>query len=303
MPGAHTFGEGTERPRALAVGCGGAGCNALRVIPPDAGLDLLAVNDQPHPSMAGVKRRVLLPKAGLREIAGMDERAVQDLATGAEKALAVELAEADLVVPLAGLGGEMGSWGATLVSRVAALKGATTLAVVTTPFSVEGPARKLVAATAIAHLRKHAHGVLALPNDPLLRVAPNLPVLRAFEVMSRMAVQPVVDLLRVLTRGDLALLKSVLREAEEWQVGIGEGAGAHPELAAVDAAFRSPWISRPPVEAKAAIVLVGLPSPDAKAATEVLHDVDLRAPKASVFSGTFGGADLPAVRVTAILGF
>jgi len=303
VPEVREFGVGTEPPGVLAVGIGGAGCNTLRVLPATPGLDVLAVNDHPHPSMLGVRRKLLLDKSGLREIAGMDEHAVKALATTAEQAVAVELGDAEFIVPLAGLGGEMGSWGASLVARVAALKGATSMAVVTTPFSVEGPARRLVASSALKLLRTHAHGTLVLPNDPLLRVAPNLPVLRAFEAMSKLGLQPILDLLRVLTRDDLAALKTVLRGADDWQLGIGEGMGDHPELAAVDAAFRSPWVARPPEDAREAIVLIAQPEGDERAVREILHDVDLRAPRASVMSGAFSGPDVTATRVTALLGF
>ena len=303
MPEVRTFGHGTERPRAIAVGCGGAGCNTLRAIPPDAGVERLAVNDLPHPSMAGVKRRLLMSKEGLRGIAAMDEQAVKSLATTAEQSVAVELADADFVVPIAGLGGEMGSWGASLVARVAGLKGATTLAVATMPFSAEGMNRRGVAIEARKVLRTHAHGVLGLPNDSLLRVAPHLPILRAFEVMSKLAVQPLQDLLRVLTRTDLPVLKSVLRNAEDWQLGIGEGVGDHPELAATEAAFRSPWITRLARDAREVLVLVGIPVPDERVVKEVLHDVDLRAPLASVTSGIYTDPSMDRMRVTVLVGF
>ena len=296
------LGAGTERPRAVAAGFGGAGCNTIRALPQVPGLDLLAVNDLPHPSMAGVKRRLLLEKTGLRDLAAMDEHAVKDFVSNAEQALAVELADAEMVIPLAGLGGEMGSWGATLCARVAALKGATTLAVVTTPFSAEGPNRRGVAAEALEILRKQAHGVVALPNDPLLRVAPRLPILRAFEVLSKLVAQPVHDLLRVLTREDLPMLKSVLRGAGEWQLGIGESARHEPETAAVEAAFRSPWITHAAEAAKEVLVLIATPEPDERTRKSVLRNVDVRAPRAGVTWGSFAEPAGP-VRVTALLGF
>ena len=296
------LGAGTERPRAVAAGFGGAGCNTLRALPQVPGLDLLAVNDLPHPSMAGVKRRLLLEKTGLRDLAAMDEHAVKDFVSNAEQALAVELADAEFVVPFAGLGGEMGSWGATLFARVAALKGATTLAVVTTPFSVEGSNRRGVAAEALALLRTHAHGVVALPNDPLLRVAPRLPILKAFEVMSQLATQPIRDLFRVLTADDLPALKSVLRGAREWQLGIGESGAHQPDAAAVDAAFRSPWISRPPDTAREVIVLLAMPAPDERTRKGILWEVDVRAPRASVTWGSFAEPG-ETTRTTLLLGF
>ena len=302
MPEVRTFGAGTERPRAVAVGCGGAGCNALRAIPPDAGLDLLAVNDLPHPSLLPFRRRLLLDRAGLEQVAAMDERAVKTLATTPEQAVATELGDAEFVVLVAGLGGDMGSWGASLVARVAALKGAVSLAVVTMPFSVEGSLRRAVAANALKLLRTHAHGVLALSNDPLLRIAAHLPIAKALDAMARIAVQPVRDLLRVVTREDLPTLKSVLRGAGEWQLGIGEGAQEHPELAAVDAAFRSPWITKPPETARQAVLLVAQPEPDERVRTEIVRDMDLRTPRASLTWGAFAEPG-ESVRVTVLLGF
>ena len=302
MPEVRTFGAGTERLRALAVGFGGAGCNTLRALPPIPGLDLLAVNDLPHPSMAGVRRRLFLEKGGLRGLAGMDEHAVRDLASTAEQSWAVEFADAQLVIPIAGLGGEMGSWGVSLGARVAALKGAAVLAVVTTPFSAEGPTRRAVAAEALSVLRAHAHGVLALPNGGLLRVAPRLPIMKAFEVMSDLAAQPVHDLLRVLTRDDLPMLKSVLRGASDWQLGVGEGSLHQPESAAIDAAFRSAWITKPIDAAKEVVVLLGMPEADERTQKRALWEVDVRAPHASV---TWASVVEPGdtLRATVLVGF
>lgn len=302
MPEVRTLGSGAERPRTIAVGCGGAGCNALRTIPPDAGLDLLAVNDQPHPSLLPFRRRLLIDRAGLEQVAAMDERAVKTLATTPEQAVATELADAEFVVPIAGLGGDMGSWGASLVARVAALKGAVSLAVVTTPFSVEGSMRKAVAADALKLLRTHAHGVLALSNDPLLRIAPHLPIAKALDAMARIAMQPVRDLVHVLTREDLPVLKSVLRGASEWQIGIGEGGREHPELAAVDAAFRSPWITKPSEEARQVVVLIAEPESSERIRNAIVRDVDLRTPRASLAWGALSEPG-ESLRVTVLLGF
>lgn len=303
MTEVHALGGGTERPRTVLVGCGGAGCNTLHVVPAIPELELLAVNDLPHPSLIGLRRRLLIEKAGLRGIAQMDTKAVRALATTSEQAVAVELADADFVVPIAGLGGEMGSWGASLVSRVASLKRAATMAVVTVPFSAEGPNRRAVAQEALTLLRTQAHGVLTLANDGLLRIAPHLPLLRAFEVMSRIAVQPVLDLLQVVTREDLPVLESVLRAARDWRLGIGEGTRDHPELAAVEAAFRSPWIPRAAEEAVEAIVIASVPEGDEKSAREILHEVNLRTPRASVLWGAASVALHEPVRVTVLLGF
>lgn len=302
MPELRAFGAGELKPRTLIVGCGGAGCNTLAVLPPTEDLDVLGVNDLPHRSFLDLKRRLVLPKAGLRAIAAMDESAVKTLATTPEQMLAMELGDADFVVPVAGLGGEMGGWGAALVARVAAIRRATTLAVVTTPFSAEGVNRRSAAQEALAVLREHAHGVVVLRNDVLLKVASHLPLLRAFETVSRVALRPIQDLTQTATREDLPTFQSVLRNASGWSLGIGEGFHDRPGLSAVDAAFRSPWLVRPPEAAREVIVLMQLPAPDETSVREVLHDVDLRSPRASVTWGAFASPGSEAARVTLLVG-
>lgn len=265
-------------------------------------MDVLGVNDVPQRSLIDLKRSLILPKAGLRAAAAMDEKAVKTLVTTSEQMVAMELGDADFVVPFAGLGGEMGGWGASLVARVAGIRGATILAVVTTPFSAEGVNRRTAAADALAVLRKHAHGVLALRNDALLKVAPHLPLLRAFETMARIAMQPVHDLAAVVTRDDLPTLQAVLRNATGWSLGVGEGFRDRPELEAVDAAFRSPWLADTPKSAREVIVLMRMPMPDDRSVRDVLHDVDLHAPRASVTWGAIPSTEPDGARVTVLLG-
>jgi cell division protein FtsZ len=170
------------------------------------------------------------------------------------------------------------------------------------PFSAEGVNRRAAASEALAVLRRHAHGVLVLPNDALLKVAPHLPLLRALDTMSRVAMQPVRDLVRVLTREDLPVLQAVLRNATSWSVGAGEGFRDHPGSAAVDAAFHSPWLAGPADGAREVIVLIGLPSLDDRSVREILHDVDRQAPRASVTWGAFPVPESDTVRVTVLAG-
>jgi hypothetical protein len=120
--------------------------------------------------------------------------------------------------------------------------------------------------------------------------------------MSRIAMQPALDLLRVLTRDDLSTLQGTLRSATSWSLGMGEGIHNRPESTAVDAAFRSPWLAGPADRARQAIVLIGMPIRDDSSVREVLGDVDLYAPRASVTWGAYSGIEPDRVRVTVLLG-
>src|SRR5207245_5196487 len=86
----------------------GAGCTVLQQGAAHLSLTRVALNDAPHPSMAGVPSRLIIPKESLLGLATMDETAVKQLSTPEEKSISGAILNHDLVVPLAGLGGETG---------------------------------------------------------------------------------------------------------------------------------------------------------------------------------------------------
>ena len=135
MPDVLRLGQGEPAPARIAVvGCGGAGCNILQQVPADLGLTRVALNDAPHRSMAGIASRLIIPKESLIGLATMDEIAVKQLSTPEEKSISGAILTHDLVVPLAGLGGETGGPAASLVGRVARILGTPTIALVASPW-------------------------------------------------------------------------------------------------------------------------------------------------------------------------
>jgi len=303
MPEIKRLGTGgLERPRIKAAGCGGAGCNIIKEIPPTSGIELIGVNDMPHPSLIDIQGKVYLGKEGLREIAFIDDRVVRKLETNVEKNLERELAPADLIFILSGLGGETGGWSSSIVARVGNHIGATTFSIVTLPFSVEGQNRRSLAEESLSLLKTKSHGVLTFSNDSLLKIAPNLPLIRAFHVMGQIMVRPILDLSKVLTREDLLSLRNSLKACKNFGIGLGEGRGQHRHFLAVEEAFQSPWFSGDTYEAKEAIILIG-GEVDAKIEEEVLREVGKRAPEANVLWGSFEERLAGKIRVTVIIGF
>lgn len=302
MPEINRLGKGgLERPRIKAVGCGGAGCNIIKEIPPASGIELIGVNDMPHPSLIGIQRKVYLGKEGLREIACIDDRVVKKLETNIERNLERELAPADLIFLLSGLGGETGGWSSSIVARVGNHIGATTFAIVTLPFSVEGQNRRSLAEESLSILKTKSHGVLTFSNDSLLKIAPNLPLIRAFHVMGQIMVRPILDISRVLTKEDLPSLRSSLKACKNFGVGLGEGRGEHRYFSAVEEAFQSPWFSGDAYEAKEAIILIG-GEVDANVEREVLREVGKKAPEANVLWSSFEEKLADKIRVTVVIG-
>ena len=275
------LGTGEERVRAAIGGCGGAGCNTLRHVTPPAGVQRVAMNDVPHPSMAGVSRRVLVPSGPLKDIASLEEKAIPTLATSEEKELSDVLMDRDFVIAIGGLGGEFGGWGLGVVGRVARILGDTMLAFATVPFAAEGMLRRHLAEAQLATLCRRADGVVAFGNDALLRAYPTLPLARAFAAMGAVMAQPATALPAVLSRTDLVPLKRLLARAREWRFGMGSGGEKHRCFLAVEEAYASPWFTGRHEDIRGAVVLIAQP-PGASFADEILREVRLRSPRADV---------------------
>jgi len=281
VPDVWRLGEPTERARVAIVGCGGAGCNTLRhvVAPPNA--ERIAVNDAPHPSMAGVPRRILVRPDVLQGFAVMDERVVEKMETHEEKDLAAAFLNRDLVLALGGLGGELGGWGLSLVGRVARILGDTTLALATVPFTAEGRIRREAAEAQLALLRRKADGVVTFANDELLRLAPDLPFVKSFAVLGSAMARLASDLSACVARDDVVPLRRLLARSRDWRFGMGSGTEKHRCFLAVDEAYRSPWFTGRHEDVRQAVVLIQRPA-DLPVEEELLHEVRIRSPLADV---------------------
>lgn len=287
------LGQGEpERARIAVVGCGGAGCNALAQVPPDLGVTRVAANDAVHRSMAGIAARLILPREGLAGLAAIDESLVKTLTSPDEKAIAGSILNHDLIVPIAGLGGDFGGPAAALVGRVTRILGESSLALVALPFSAEGLLRRAIAEQSLDLLSKKVDGVLGFPNDELLRLAPQLPLLRAFQVLGTIMVRPLVDLARASTRTDIGTLRGMLRSSRRWRFGAGEAEGKHRAFAALEEAFSSPWFPGRADVIERAIAIVSAADFGEPLASEVARELQLTVPRAKLLLGGYADPNL-----------
>lgn len=287
MPDVVRMGQGEpERARIAVVGCGGAGCNVLQQVPADL-VTRVAVNDAPHRSMIGIPARLILPQETILGLASMDEATVRELESPEEKAVSGAILHHDLVIPLAGLGGETGGAAAALVGRVSRILGIPAMGLVTSPFSAEGMNRRRAAEEALALLSKKMDGVVAFSNDELLKLAPQLPLMQAFQVLGAIMVRPLVDLARAMTRSDVPALRDALRGPRRWRFGAGEGREKHRVFEAVEEAFTSPWLPPNRDLIERLVVVASCVDFGESVAAEVLHDIHLVAPRASMLLGGY----------------
>jgi len=183
--------------KVVSVGYGGM--NALNHMI-DSGLTgaefiAFSVCDEQALQMSKATKKILLGK----RLYGLDgstvERSERTAVENREKILSA-LRGADAVIIVAGLGGFNGTGATPIVAEYAREVNALTVAVVTCPFTFEGPKRTARAEAALEKLSAHADSVIKIRNDNFLPLfSPRTPMTAVFKCADEIICRAVRTLL------------------------------------------------------------------------------------------------------------
>lgn len=238
--------------RIKVIGVGGSGKNAVNhmVNSKVRGVDFVAVNTDAqdlHNSLA--KLKIHIGKNLTRGLGtGMNPELGRRAADETKEEIQEKIKGADMVFIAGGMGGGTGSGAAPVVARTAKELGALTVAVVTKPFSFEGPMRMRLADQALDELRKEVDAIIVIPNDRLLTTVSKETTARSAFAMCdeilKQAVEGISDL--ITTPGtiniDFADIRAVLENAGTALMGIGYAQGEKRAEEAAKAAINSPLL-------------------------------------------------------------
>ena len=166
------------------VGVGGSGGSAVNRMMASRirGVDFIAMNTDVqalHHNSAPIK--IHIGKSVTRGLgAGMDPLIGRRAAEESQNEIREALKDADMVFVTCGLGGGTGSGASPVVAEIAKEMGALTVAVVTKPFSFEGPKRKDIAEKSWEDLAKYVDTIITVPNDKVMQVISKNTSLRRF---------------------------------------------------------------------------------------------------------------------------
>ena len=244
--------EELGRAQIKVVGVGGGGVNAIRRMAGTSipGVELLCVNTDLH-SLEGVGEATAI---------SIGERVTRGLGAGGDPKVGLRAAEetqdklrnylvgADLVFITAGMGGGTGTGAAPIVAALSREIGATTVAVVTTPFSFEGSKRMAAATAGLRPLSNFIDTLILVSNDRLLSVASKKVSIRdAFALADQVMIQAILAVSRIInTPGeinvDFADIRAVLAGGGTGLMAIGHGEGEHRLQKAARAAMANPLL-------------------------------------------------------------
>lgn len=238
-------------PRIAVVGVGGQGSNLVNRLFSYGikSADTIAVNtDIGHLNMIKANKKILIGKDITN---GLGAGGFPEVAAKCADVSRGEIEQAlegyNLVFVAAGMGGGTGTGAAPIVSRVARELGATVVATVTYPFSLER-SRRLKADWGLEQLNKEADCTIVVENDKLLSYVPNLPIEKAFEVVDNVtgnAVKGIADCITLpsLINLDFADLKNVVRNTGTAVISLGYGRGSDRVEQAIKSTRTHPLLS------------------------------------------------------------
>lgn len=257
------------RCRVLVVGIGGGAGNVLGHAladwpdPPT----VAAVNtDARALAESGIELKVMIGRTVAKGMGAGGDAELGRLAANEDlDALRALVADYDLLILMASLGGGTATGAAPVLARIAREEGLLTLAYVTTPFAFEGARRQEQAQEGLAALKPFADAVVCLPNQRLhAMLSPGTPLGEAFAFVDRMMSAGIRGLWTLLARDnmlnlDFSDLQSLVENSgNECCFGYGEGSGPDKAEQALQGLLEGPMLEKGRVVANSGAMILSV---------------------------------------------
>lgn len=227
--------------RSLVVGVGGAGNNTVSRLQEMGrrNFETLNINTDAHDLYYSNSQHKIL--IGKEECSGMGSGNDPNIGSAAAKEDVERLGkslDADIVFLTCGLGGGTGTGAAPIIAREAKKNNAIVVTFCTIPFKSEGSQKRMRAKAGLKYLSKYSDTLIPIPNDNLLQVIPNAPLLTCFKVMDEILTRTIREVLGLinscgLVNIDYADLRNIFEKSGKYPsglVGITESLGQDSDL-------------------------------------------------------------------------
>ncbi len=241
-----------EEAKICVIGVGGGGGNAVNnmISKGITGVDFYAINTDSQALDNNLAPFKIQAGRGLTK--GLGAGARPSIGAEAVEESRNELEEAmrgfDMVFITAGMGGGTGTGGAPIVAAIAKDLGILSVAIVTKPFTCEGPRRQQSAEAGVDLLKKNVDTLIIIPNERLLDIAgEDTSMLEAFgkadDVLYN-ATRGISDLITVhgLINLDFADVKTTMRNGGTALMGAATASGENRAERAAREALSSPLL-------------------------------------------------------------
>jgi len=277
--------EPTPAGRITIAGVGGAGCHiiARMVAAMPEGPKCVAIDtDTRCLDISGAPSRLQIGKRVAKGMgAGGDVSLGRLAASNDAELVEAMLADTDLLLIVAGLGGGVGTGAVPMILETARDADVMTFCFLTLPFAFEETPREETARGGLARIQSQADAVIALPNDALSAwLGENVRIDKAFERAEEVTCEAVTAVWTLLANPgvinlDFADLRRIVQNTGGvCAYGIGHGRGKQRAEAAVNAALNFPLLKNGRSLEESPSVLVNISGGGATTLTEIRTVMD-----------------------------
>ena len=165
-----------------------------------------------------------------------------------------------MVFITAGMGGGTGTGAAPVIAKLAKDMGILTVAIVTSPFSFEGPKRKNKATEGLENLRKNVDTILVINNERLREMYGNFAIGAAFAHADNILATAAKGIAEIITRSgyinvDFEDVKAVMSNSGVAIMGSAAASGEDRAIKAVEGALHSPLLADSDIHGASHILL------------------------------------------------
>jgi cell division protein FtsZ len=214
--------------KTLVVGVGGAGNNIISRLS-EMGLkftETLNVNTDAHDLFySNAKNKVLIGKENCNGLGSGNDPTVGQAAAEQDSKRLREVLNADILFLTCGLGGGTGTGAAPIIAREAKKNNSLVVTFCSIPFRSEGQQRRLRAKIGLKKLAKYSDSIIPIPNDNLLHLVPNYPILKCFKIMDEVLVRSIREVVNLvnhcgLINIDFADVRKIFQKSGEYPSGL-----------------------------------------------------------------------------------
>lgn len=272
-----------QKSQIKVVGCGGAGNNTINRMTEVGikGCETIALNTDAQDLLyTNADVKILIGKEVTKGLgAGSNPSVGEEAARESENEIKQALQGCDMVFITCGLGGGTGTGSAPIIAEQAKKIGALTVGIVTLPFEMEGARRYENAMMGLEKLENVVDTLIVIPNEKLLKLAPDLPLHTAFKVADEILTNSVKGISELVTKTglvnlDFADIRAIMGKGGVAMIGVGESDSENRAVEAVQKAINNPLLDVDITGANGALINVaGGPDMTLEEARKVVETV------------------------------
>ena len=227
--------------KSLVVGVGGAGNNTISRLE-DMGImnaETLNINTDAHDLYyANANQKLLIGKERCRGLGSGNDPLIGAEAAKEDIERLNKALNADIIFLTCGLGGGTGTGAAPIIAQEAKKNDAIVVTFCSIPFKSEGANRAARAKEGLKNLAQHSDFLIPIPNDNLLKVVGQVPMISGFKIMDEVLIRNISEVVNLinncgLVNIDFADVKKVFIKDQKYPtglIGIAESGGDESDL-------------------------------------------------------------------------